>query len=186
MARRRGGAGTRVERLLHRKGGVALDIGCGPWKQKGPGWVAVDRRMGPGVDVVHDLWTFPWPFPDDCAYLVLLSHYLEHVPPWLQLPTMAEVWRVAKHGAQVMVAAPYGLDHTYVQDPTHCTPLTERTFNYYDNRSPLWEVYRPPVLHHTHFTRVPGNGGTLLNSVLQVCKDAKRCVVCESGKAKAS
>jgi hypothetical protein len=41
----------------------SLDIGCG--KSKTSGCIGIDRVTLPGVDVVHDLDQFPWPFPDD-------------------------------------------------------------------------------------------------------------------------
>ena len=46
------------------KAGAArtLDVGCG--RDKIPGALGVDRVALPGVDVVHDLDSYPWPFED--------------------------------------------------------------------------------------------------------------------------
>lgn len=58
--------------------GVRLDLGCGEAKQ--PGWIGVDFRKSPNVDVVQNLKLFPWrEIPDECASLVMASHLLEHI-----------------------------------------------------------------------------------------------------------
>ncbi|MHB8483582.1 MAG: class I SAM-dependent methyltransferase [Nitrospiria bacterium] len=57
--------------------GIRLDIGCGAAKQKG--FVGMDIRSMPGVDIVHDIEKFPWPLPNECASLVMTSHLLEHL-----------------------------------------------------------------------------------------------------------
>ena len=58
---------------------IQLDVGCGGNKR--PGWVGLDIRPLPGVDIVHDIEDFPWPLPDDCARVIQLSHIIEHIPP---------------------------------------------------------------------------------------------------------
>lgn len=70
----------RINRLLKDQNlGVKLDIGCGENKQ--PGFIGVDFRKGPGVDVVQDLTRFPWTnIPSECASLAMASHVLEHIP----------------------------------------------------------------------------------------------------------
>ena len=60
--------------------GVKIDLGCGA--NKGAGWIGVDFRKEPGVDIVQDLTKFPWSsIPDNCASIVRTSHLLEHVNP---------------------------------------------------------------------------------------------------------
>lgn len=59
--------------------GIKLDIGCGANKQ--PGFVGMDYRKLPSVDIVHNIELFPWPLPDECASLVMASHMLEHINP---------------------------------------------------------------------------------------------------------
>lgn len=59
--------------------GIKLDVGCGANKQ--PGFVGIDYRALPGVDIVHNLEQFPWPLPDKCASLASASHVLEHINP---------------------------------------------------------------------------------------------------------
>jgi hypothetical protein len=69
-----------IQKLLDENNlGIKLDIGCGASKQKG--FVGMDIRPLPGVDVVHDLERFPWPFPDQSVSFAMSSHVLEHIYP---------------------------------------------------------------------------------------------------------
>ena len=54
----------------------SLDIGCGRFKF--PGSVGLDIVPLEGVDVVHDLDKFPYPFPSDTFDYIRLSHVVEH------------------------------------------------------------------------------------------------------------
>lgn len=73
-------APTKIEALLAENNlGIKVDLGCGAMKQ--PGFVGLDVRALPGVDVVCDLTKFPWPLPDECASLAMSSHLLEHLNP---------------------------------------------------------------------------------------------------------
>lgn len=68
--------------------GVKIDLGCGANKQHG--WIGVDFRKEPGVDIVQDLGRFPWDqIPDNCANLVMTSHLLEHINPDSPDPRLA-------------------------------------------------------------------------------------------------
>lgn len=149
-----------------------LDLGCG--RSKTEGFFGVDQFDLPGVDLVHNLEEFPWPLPDNYARAVVISHFWEHVKPWLTLRFMAELHRVCQDEAHVMIAGPYGVEFRFVQDPTHCNPTNEATFQYWDNSHPLWHVYRPPVFHVEHWELMPVGGmGRDFNAVLRVCKQAK-------------
>lgn len=149
-----------VTALLQSKQGINLDLGCGTNLQ--PHCVGMDRRAGPDV-IRHDLEEFPWPLPDECATWVHASHILEHIKPWKFFASdggpcvMGEIWRVLLPDGQLTVAAPYGVSHAFVQDPTHCNPLNESTFTYLDPRFPLYQVYEPPfmfTIEHIRYTRV--------------------------------
>jgi len=140
--------------------GIKLDIGCGANKQ--PGFVGIDIRKELGVDIVQDLEKFPWPLPDKCASLAIASHVVEHIDPhgFTFINFMNEVWRVLKPGAQFMIAAPYAGSTGYFQDPTHCNPVNEVTWAYFDplDRSGLYNIYRPkPWRIVTNLWNVNGN-----------------------------
>ncbi len=74
--------GASIKKLLKENNlGIRLDIGCGHNKQ--PGFVGMDVRSGPGIDVVQNLELFPWPFPDNSVSVAVASHVLEHIKPTL-------------------------------------------------------------------------------------------------------
>lgn len=125
--------------------GIKLDIGCGFNKQ--PGFVGIDIREGPGVDIVQDLEKFPWPLPDNSVSLAVASHVVEHIDPhgFTFVNFMNEVWRVLKPGGHFMISTPYAGSQGYFQDPTHCNPCNEITWCYFDplDGSRLYYIYKP-------------------------------------------
>ena len=130
--------------------GTLLDIGCGAVKFA-PNWTGIDYRPLPGVDIVHDLEVFPYPIPDDSVLTARMSHTIEHMKPWLTLSVMDEIWRIMKPKGQLYIAAPYGVSYRFVQDPTHCNPVNETTFLYFDPAPAhlkggvniLYSIYQP-------------------------------------------
>lgn len=69
----------KTDELLKQNSGIRLDIGCGENKQ--PGFVGMDYRALPGVDIVHNVELFPWPLPDESVVVALCSHLIEHLDP---------------------------------------------------------------------------------------------------------
>ena len=120
---------------------IKLDIGCGANKQKG--FVGMDTRMVDGVDILHDLEKFPYPLKAECCSTIMGSHIIEHIKPWFSIPLMNELWRIMKPGGQLMLSTPYPGSQGYWQDPTHCNGWNEATFQYFDPRFPLYNIYKP-------------------------------------------
>lgn len=69
----------KVEQLLKEHSGIRLDIGCGANKQQG--FVGMDYRALPGVDIVQNVELFPWPLPDESVTMAVTSHLVEHLNP---------------------------------------------------------------------------------------------------------
>lgn len=70
----------KIEEVLDKNNlGIRLDIGCGGNKQEG--FVGMDVREMPNVDIVHNIEQFPWPLPDESVSLAVASHVLEHISP---------------------------------------------------------------------------------------------------------
>jgi len=109
---------------------LVLDIGCGKKKQEA-GAVGLDRQPGSSADVLCELEHFPWPVRDDCADRVYLSHFLEHQPDILRV--MAEVHRIARPGAEVIVVTPHYSSPDSFTDPTHVHHLGYHSFDYFDS-----------------------------------------------------
>ncbi len=132
-----------INELLRDYGGIRLDIGCGANKQ--PGFFGMDQRALAGVDLVWDIEDTPWPLPDGCALVAVMSHVFEHVKPWRALAVLDEVWRVLRPGGQLALIVPHGHSEGYLQDPTHCNACNENTFAYFDPAHPsgLWQIYQP-------------------------------------------
>lgn len=112
-----------------------LDVGCG--KHKYPGSVGLDVVPLEGVDVVHDLNRFPYPFPDDTFDLIRMVHVVEHIGSILK--TMEEIHRIARNGATVEIITPHYTDASSWQDPSHLWHLNSHSFDFF------WEE------HHTSY-----------------------------------
>lgn len=121
--------------------GILLDIGCGA--NKNPGFTGMDKRKLKGVDIVHDIEKFPWPLANESCLQVVGSHIVEHIKPWLMIDFMNEIWRVMKPKGRLALAMPYGVSFGFVQDPTHCNPCNEATWQYFDPGFPLYNIYQP-------------------------------------------
>lgn len=128
---------------------LRVDLACGSIKgprlpaTDGPasdseGWTGVDIAPCEGVDIVHDLTVYPWPFADESVDEVYCSHYVEHIPHDIGtgldgfLAFGNELHRILKPGSQATIIAPYYTSMRAWQDPTHLRAITERTFLYWD------------------------------------------------------
>jgi SAM-dependent methyltransferase len=121
--------------------GRRLDIGCGSNKMQS--FIGMDCRELPGVDLVHNAEEFPYPFSNDSLSVVLCSHLIEHIKPWLTIDFLNEVWRILEVGGQLLLSTPYGGSFGYWQDPTHINGFNEATFMYFDPDFKLYNFYRP-------------------------------------------
>jgi len=130
-----------VRKIIGKEKSVAFDVGCGGNKAKG--FIGMDIRKLPGVDIVHDLEVFPYPVPDGCCHTIRASHIYEHIKPWLSIKFMDELWRMLKVGGALALGMPYGVNDNYQQDPTHCNPANFATWQYFDPRYPLYDIYEP-------------------------------------------
>lgn len=64
--------------IIKKNQSIKLDLACGANKQKG--FVGMDVRALPGVDIVHDITSFPWPIPSETVSVTVASHVMEHIP----------------------------------------------------------------------------------------------------------
>ncbi len=124
-----------------RKTGIMLDIGCGG--NKNPGFVGMDMRPLEGVDIVHDMEKFPYPFKDEECLTIVASHIVEHIKPEFTIPLFNELWRIMKPGGELAIATPYGGSVGFWQDPSHCNGFVPATFQYFDPLYPLYGIYEP-------------------------------------------
>ena len=109
------------------EGKKALDVGCG--SRKLPGAVGIDILKIPGVDIVHDLSIFPWPLPENEFDVIFMSHCLEHVDDLLK--TLAEINRISRRGAHIIIQVPYFRSTDAFTDPTHRHFFTSHSLDYF-------------------------------------------------------
>lgn len=106
-----------------------LNMGCG--KDVRQGYVNLDMTKFPGVDVVHDLDSFPYPFKANTFDYVLCDNVLEHLD---NIPkVMQELHRICKNGAKIRIMVPYYNSKGATNDVTH------RHFFNYDSFQPFYQ-----------------------------------------------
>lgn len=110
---------------------IKLNLGCG--KNRLDGWVNADQVQTAATDVVCDLATTPWPWPDSSVEEAQAIHLLEHLDGKQRTVFANELWRVLKVGATCTIIVPYWSSMRAVQDPTHrWPPLCEASFLYWN------------------------------------------------------
>lgn len=127
----------------------ALDIGCGPNKQKlddrfdiiGMDWYPFD-----GVDVVRDLMR-GIPFCDDYFDVVIAKHVIEHFADNDLIFLVDEIWRVVKPGGIIEVVVPDITSPNRYRDPTH------KTRDWSEDSFMFWQVDEDGkyvIFHESH------------------------------------
>lgn len=105
-----------------------LDIGCGGNKVKGA--IGIDRVELPGVDIVWDLNSFPYPLSDSTFDDIYAIHVIEHVDSVVKV--MEEIHRLAKPNAKIVIITPHHSDMSSWTDPTHKWHLTTYSLDCFD------------------------------------------------------
>jgi len=98
-----------------------IDLGCGV--QKRPGYVGVDGKLLPGIDVAADLEA-PLPFRTNSIDRVYSKSVMEHLDRFES--AMAELHRVVKAGGEIELRVPHFSSPLSFSDYTH-----RRFFGYY-------------------------------------------------------
>jgi SAM-dependent methyltransferase len=151
-----------------------LNLGCG--SDIRPGFVNLDVAALPGVDVVHDLGTLPYPFPDNTFDEVVAFNILEHLPNTIGV--LEEIWRITRPGGVLHLRVPYWNSLDGITDPTHVRWFNQYTFQFFDptternKRRSYYTRARFRIADEAFFTRVPGRyvrvGNPALKRVLAV------------------
>lgn len=117
---------------------MKLDLGCGASKRDG--FIGVDSLSLPGVDIVHNLSAYPYPFEDNSIEEVWMDNVLEHIPNPLKV--VEEIHRICKNGAKVKVGVPYFRSFYATIDPTHVNFFGVYWFNYFDPSHSFFHKYQ--------------------------------------------
>lgn len=123
---------------------IAVELGCGQTKQSPEFFtenlnitptkvIGVDIVKCKGVDIVHDLTKFPYPFKDESVDAIFASHFVEHLDGIERMKFMDECYRMLKPGGKMRLLHPYYKSVRAVQDPTHkWPPISENSYLYWD------------------------------------------------------
>lgn len=116
------------EDVIKMRDSTKLNLGCGTDIR--PDCVNLDVAALDGVDIVHDLESFPYPFEDNAFEEIVAINVLEHLPDTLK--ALEELWRICRHGAKVIIRVPYWNSISSITDPTHVRSFSEHTFDFFD------------------------------------------------------
>ena len=137
-----------ISDTLEKSKHINIDLGCGESVREG--FIGIDKRPLPNVQIVHDIEVFPYPVPDGIVNTVVMSHVWEHIKPWLTIDLMNEVWRILKVGGKIALSFPYGVSSGFLQDPTHCNASNETTWEYFDPNCYMYNIYKPKPFEIEH------------------------------------
>jgi ubiquinone/menaquinone biosynthesis C-methylase UbiE len=85
-------------------GRTKLNLGCGTGIKKD--YINLDYEKGNGVDIVHDLNRFPYPFKDNQFEEIYASFVLEHLTAdWFKI--IRELYRILKLNGKLVVLVPH-------------------------------------------------------------------------------
>ena len=107
-----------------------LDVGCGDEKVKGA--TGIDCVAMPGVDIVHDLNSYPWPLKNNSFDLIYLNNIIEHLPNPIKF--MEEVYRICKKGGKVKIITVYWNHSDSVTDPQHVSFFNEYSWDFFTGK----------------------------------------------------
>ena len=117
---------------MTKKTSKKLNIGCGSDIKEDH--INIDFMKLEGVDVVHDLNKFPWPFKSNTFESIFASHVLEQVDDLVKVAK--EMHKISKKGAKVSIRVPPFSCGVSYRDPTHKRFFSYFTFDYFsDNNS---------------------------------------------------
>ena len=116
-----------------------LDLGCG--KNKREGFIGVDRRKFPGVDIVQDLLK-PWQWADGTVEEINMSHTMEHFTSKERVYIVNEMYRVLQPEGKVSLTVPHWCSNRAYGDFTHQWPPVSEFWFYYLNRT--WRAENAP------------------------------------------
>lgn len=94
-----------------------------------PGYVNIDHVSLPGVDIVHDLENFPYPFEDNQFAEVKCFMVMEHIHNLTGM--LGELIRICKPWAKIYINVPYFSSTNLRWDPTHVRWFNLNTFGWF-------------------------------------------------------
>lgn len=106
---------------------IKLNLGCGDKIKRG--FINIDSQKLKGVDIIHDLNKYPYPFQEGSIDYILCDNILEHLNDIVD--PLDELWRVSKDKAEIDIIVPLFPGVYSMIDPTHKSFYTFMTFDYF-------------------------------------------------------
>ena len=106
-----------------------LQIGCG--KDIKEGFVNLDIKKFKGVDIVHDLKKFPYPFKDNEFEVVLASNIIEHFDEQEIEKILTELYRITSRNGKIIISVPYYNSHQAYHSYDHKSYFSYTSFDHY-------------------------------------------------------
>lgn len=104
-----------------------LDVGCGKNKIKNA--IGIDSHPDSSADVLHDLNTFPYPFPDSYFDQIYAIDVLEHLNDVIKV--IEELHRLLKPGGGLKLQVPHFSSVHAFTDITHRHFFSTESFDYF-------------------------------------------------------
>lgn len=124
---------------------IKINLGAG--SEPTEGWVNVDWTQQDGIDVIHNLLEFPWPFEDGVANQIMARDVLEHMPLFNKdnqstpIKFVEECHRLLSTGGKLFITVPHWQSKNLWIDPTHVRGYDEQSFDYFDPDKFLGQAY---------------------------------------------
>ena len=106
----------------------SLNVGCG--SDIKANWINLDRSQLPGVNVVHDLDVFPWPFPQSSMGNIRIINVMEHLSDATKV--LEELHRLAAPECTITIRVPCVNGPDAFSDPTHKIFFNQHSFDFFD------------------------------------------------------
>jgi hypothetical protein len=160
-------AKARLDKRLHGKKGILLDISFGGTTQ------ARSVTLGPKGDIKQVPTALPFKLPNTCVHTAVVTHVLEFLNPERYFEWWNDLHRVMLKDGIVYVSGPYGGDESqgWLSDPTHRIRIVEQSFAWLDPQTPFYALHeargrKTPLPWKTlTVARVPGAHGTVTYNV---------------------
>lgn len=121
---------------------LKLDLGCGEVcyvgkdkKGKDEKFTGVDIVKLKGVDIVHDLTKFPYPFEDESVEEIFCSHFIGYLDGFERAKFMEECYRILVKNGKMKLIFPYITSVGATQDFAYkYPPISLNSFLYFNKK----------------------------------------------------
>jgi hypothetical protein len=112
-----------------------VNLGAGTDIQ--PDYINVDMISLPGIDVVHNLMKYPWPFDDNSVSHIRAIDVIEHLPPYIGeehgvIKFIEEAHRILQPGGELFIQTPGWRAEFLWIDPTHVRGFDIQSMDFFD------------------------------------------------------